>query len=160
MLNLITVGETNGIFGWNSLESLKQEFKRYADSFVGAFIRFNTLRGEAGLEPIEKVWHSRHMSETQMASLFGPIDYIDFCSSYMLATRLIYPMFEEPVHNSKIHDMARHLPNGGDSSYLKIAIATKRSCAKSWEHDRFVFSVMKWIQNTHATLWIEAMMFV
>ena len=102
-----------------------------SECFADAFEHFNTLRNNAGLEPIAKVWHSRHMSETQVASIFGTINYIDFCSSYMLATRLIYPMFEEPVHNSKIHNMARQLPNGGDSSYLKIAVASKRGSATS-----------------------------
>lgn len=102
-----------------------------SECFASAFEHFNSLRHKAGLEPIAKVWHSRHMSEAQLASIFGSIDYIDFCSSYMLATRLIYPMFEEPVHNSRIHHMARHLPNGGDSSYLKIAIASKRGHATS-----------------------------
>jgi len=102
-----------------------------SECFEGAFEHFNTLRNKAGLEPIAKVWHSRHISEAQVASIFGSVNYIDFCSSYMLATRLIYPMFEKPVHNSKIHDMARQLPNGGDSSYLKIAIASKRSSATS-----------------------------
>ena len=97
-----------------------------SECFSGSFEHFNSLRDKAGLEPIAKVWHSRHLSETQMSSVFGSVDYMDFCSSYMLATRLIYPMFGEPVHNSKVHDVARQLPNGGDSSYLKIAIASKR----------------------------------
>jgi len=96
-----------------------------SECFAGSFDRFNVLRQSAGLDPIDKVWHSRHLSEKQVEGIFGQIDYVDFCSSYMLATRLIYPLFEEPIHNSKIHTIARNLPNGGDSSYLKIAVASK-----------------------------------
>ena len=57
-----------------------------------------------------------------LEAVFDSVEYIDFCSTYMIVTRLVYPLFEVPKHNQQIHDVAFRLPNSGSESYLKIAV--------------------------------------
>lgn len=92
-----------------------------SECFSKQFDRFNFLREDAGVPGIEKVWHSRHVDESALERIFNIVNYTDFCSTYMLITRLVYPLFENPKHNQFIHDLASRLPNSGDLSYLKIA---------------------------------------
>jgi len=99
-----------------------------SECFSNQFKIFNKMRKDAGLTPIEKVWHSRYIDESMLDRNFDNIVYIDFCSTYMLITRLIYPMFEDsPKHNQFIHDYASCTPESGSNSYLKIVIITKNS---------------------------------
>ena len=93
-----------------------------AECFRNGFDRFNDLREQAGLEPIDKVWHSRHVDESALEKIFGQVEFVSYCSTYMLVTRLVYPFFEDPVHNHAIHDLAARLPESGDHAFLKIAV--------------------------------------
>ena len=71
-----------------------------SECFSNQFKIFNNMRKDAGLPPIEKVWHSRHIDESMLERMFGNVVYTEFCSTYMLITRLIYPLFEKnPQHN-------------------------------------------------------------
>lgn len=99
----------------------------FSECFTSDLNRFNTLRNEAGLPPVEKVWHSRYLDEVMLSNLFEIIDCQYFCSTYMLVTRIVYPMFCDPIHNQVIHKVASQMPNSGSTSFLKLAIVKKRS---------------------------------
>jgi len=98
----------------------------FSECFVSGLIKFNKLRKIAKLNPIKKVWHSLYLLETTIEKIFDDVKYLDFCSTYMMITRIIYPFFREPIHNEKIHDIAFSLPNSGTNSFLKIAIVNKK----------------------------------
>ncbi len=99
----------------------------FSECFTSDLNRFNALRSKAGLPRLEKVWHSRYLDELMLSNIFEIIDYQYFCSTYMLITRIIYPMFHEPVHNQIIHKAASQMPNSGSTSFLKLAIVKRRS---------------------------------
>lgn len=99
----------------------------FSECFNSDLNSFNTLRNEAGLPPVEKVWHSRYLDEVMLSNIFENIDYQYFCSTYMLMTRIAYPMFCDPIHNQIIHKVASQMPNSGSTSFLKLAIVKKRS---------------------------------
>lgn len=98
----------------------------FSECFAAEFLSFNALRHVANLPPIDRVWHSRYLDESMLNDVFGEVLYRHFCSTYMLITRIIYPVFEEPVHNRQIHKMAAQLPNSGSTSFLKLAIVKKK----------------------------------
>lgn len=99
-----------------------------SECFSNHFRKFNDMRKDANLPPIEKVWHSRHIDESMLERMFDNVEYTEFCSTYMLITRLIYPLFENnPQHNQFIHDYANSLPESGSNSYLKIVTIPKGS---------------------------------
>lgn len=99
----------------------------FSECFTGDFQRFNDLRTSCALPGLQKVWHSRYLDESMIESIFDKVSYVDFCSTYMMITRLIYPLFEEPRHNQLIHDVASRLPNSGSESFLKLAVVRKQS---------------------------------
>ncbi len=87
--------------------------------------RFNKHRVSAGLSEIEKVWHSNYLNEDMFSSMFSNVHSYHYCSTYMLTTRIIYPMFDNPKHNQKIHQYAAGLPESGDYSFLKMLVFEK-----------------------------------
>lgn len=99
----------------------------FSECFAADFQRFNTLRHIANLPPIDKVWHSRYLDESMLNIIFSEVSFRHFCSTYMLTTRVIYPTFEEPVHNKQIHNVASQLPDSGSTSFLKLAIVKKET---------------------------------
>ena len=94
-----------------------------SECFAGKFNEFNAARAILGLPPLEKVWHSLHLEEADVRSVFRQVSFNDFCSTYMLVTRIIYPYFEEPKHNQPIHDFASALPQAGSLGFLRLAVA-------------------------------------
>lgn len=90
-----------------------------------AFKKIQTLRRKIKLPPLEKVWHSRYLDETLLSRIFKHSKIIDFSSTYWLVTRVIYPFFEEPKHNSIIHKFAFNLSQEGDYGLVKLFIVKK-----------------------------------
>ena len=80
----------------------------------------NDLRANLDVEPLEKVWHSRYLNLGQFNTIFSSVDVHDFASMYYLITRVIYPHFESPVHNSKIAEFAAELPQLGKFGLVKL----------------------------------------
>lgn len=94
-----------------------------SECFANKFEELNVARALMGLAPIEKVWHSLHLEESDLHNTFSTVSFNDFCSTYMLITRVIYPYFEEPKHNQAIHNLACALPQSGSMGFLRLAIA-------------------------------------
>lgn len=112
------------------LESMKSSLTEQgigiaSECFSDSLDAFNKVRKNAGLDIIDKVWHSRYLEEAMFNSVFSKVKFEHFCSTYMLVTRVIYPMFEEPKHNQKIHELASNLPEVGEYSFLKMVVFEK-----------------------------------
>ena len=79
------------------------------------------MRAELGVdEAFEKVWHSRYLERRQIESVFPRVTVVDYASTYWLITRVLYPYFEKPKHNTKLHDFAATLPQLGDYGLVKL----------------------------------------
>jgi len=96
-----------GIFSECTIQSLKNHQK---------------FRKKLSIEPYEKIWHSTYIDENFLAKVFKSYQKIDFSSSYYLITRIIYPYFSKPKHNTRIHDFASSLEQFGDYSLVKLFI--------------------------------------
>ena len=99
----------------------------FSECFESGLMTVNHLRSKFNLDPIEKIWHSLYLEEKQFFRIFNNVKFDDFCSTYFLVTRVIYPFFQTPSHNKKIHDIAAVLPNFGKNSFLKLALVSKKS---------------------------------
>jgi SAM-dependent methyltransferase len=84
------------------------------------FDALNGLRNRLGVKPIEKIWHCLYLDENEIKQVFGNVDIIDYSSMYWLITRVIYPYFEEPKHNTVIHELAASLPQGEGFGLVKL----------------------------------------
>lgn len=93
-----------------------------SECFADKFDEINGLRSLMGLAPIAKVWHSLHLEQRDLPDIFSAVEFSDFCSTYMLVTRVIYPYFQEPKHNQPIHQLAASLPQTGSIGFLRLAI--------------------------------------
>lgn len=87
-----------------------------------SFKKIQNLRKSLGISPLEKVWHSRHLNEEIIRSIFSKVDKVDFSSTYWLITRVIYPYFQEPRHNTQLHNFASKISQTGDYGMVKIFI--------------------------------------
>lgn len=98
----------------------------FSECFNSGLNNLNQLRELAKLGPIEKVWHSLYLEEENFFQTFEKVDFYDFCSTYFLITRIIYPYFDTPNHNQTIHDIAAKFPNSGTNSFLKLVQVAKK----------------------------------
>lgn len=89
---------------------------------VQALEEIQKIRKLLGIEPLKKVWHSRYLDERFLSKIFSNSKVIDFSSTYWLITRVIYPFFEEPKHNSKIHEVAAKLAQTGNYGLVKLFV--------------------------------------
>ena len=90
-----------------------------------AFKKIQLLRKKINLPPLEKVWHSIYLDEIIFSQIFSNSKIIDFSSTYWLITRVIYPFFEEPIHNTMLHKFASTLSQQGDYGLVKMVIVKK-----------------------------------
>jgi len=97
----------------------------FSEVTTQAFKKLQTLRKKIKLPPLEKIWHSHHLDETIIPKMFHHSEIIDFSSTYWLITRVIYPFFEEPKHNTAIHKFASNLSQDGDYGLVKMFIVKK-----------------------------------
>lgn len=80
----------------------------------------NRLRKQLGLDPFEQIWHSRYLNEDQLKEVFSSVTVLDFASTYWLITRVVYPYFQKPVHNTPLHEFAASLPQTGEHGLVKL----------------------------------------
>ena len=92
---------------------------------VQALKKIQKLRKELGMIPLDKIWHSRYVETNTMSSLFTNVKIIDFASTYWFLTRIIYPYFEEPKHNTIFHEFVSNLPQEGNYGLVKLFIVQK-----------------------------------
>jgi SAM-dependent methyltransferase len=82
--------------------------------------RLNELRAGLELAPLEKVWHSRYLDEEELARVFGTVETEHFAPLYWLITRVLYPHFQEPRHDTPLHRFAATLPQVGDFAPVRL----------------------------------------
>lgn len=82
--------------------------------------RLTELRGQLGLPPFEKVWHSLYLDQEQFTRAFRNVTVKDYSSLFWLLTRVVYPHFAEPEHNTEFHRFAADLPQVGDFGLVKL----------------------------------------
>ena len=97
----------------------------FCECTVQALNEIQKLRKKLGILPLKKVWHSRYIDVNTILSLFTNTRIIDFASTYWFLTRIIYPYFEEPKHNTNFHKLAATLPQKGDNGLVKLFIVQK-----------------------------------
>ena len=96
----------------------------FSEGSVQGLARLNELRGGLGIDPLEKVWHSRYLDEDDIAPVFGEVEIEHFASVYWLATRVLYPYFEEPRHDTPLHRFAATLPQVGDFAPVRLFVVS------------------------------------
>lgn len=89
-----------------------------------AFKRMAALRKSLSVEPYKDIWHCLYIEEEDLYGTFGQVGCRDFASLYWLVTRVIYPHFEEPKHNSTVHAFAEQLDQTGDYGLVKLFTAS------------------------------------
>jgi hypothetical protein len=89
-----------------------------------AFKRMAALRESLKVEPYKDIWHCLYIEEEDLYGTFGQVGCRDFASLYWLVTRVIYPHFEEPKHNSTVHAFAEQLDQTGDYGLVKLFTAS------------------------------------
>jgi phospholipid N-methyltransferase len=85
-----------------------------------ALLELNRLRKNLNLDDLQKIWHSLYVDQEYLKKIFPSVRIIDFSSLYWLITRVIYPFFEEPKHNSSIHKFASQLKQSGNYGLVKL----------------------------------------
>ncbi len=94
----------------------------FSECTVEGLENLNSLRSGLGIDELEKVWHSKYLDKKQLDKYFVNYEIEDFSSIYYLVTRVIYPYFEEPKHNTPLADFAASLKQTGNFSFLKLII--------------------------------------
>lgn len=112
------------------LSFIKKHMKKnsigiFSEVTTQAFKKLQTLRKKLNLPPLEKIWHSHHLDESFIPKIFPHSEIIDYSSTYWLITRVIYPYFEEPKHNSVIHNFASNLSQNGNYGMVKLFLVKK-----------------------------------
>jgi len=80
------------------------------------------FRKKLSVEPYKPIWHSNYIDENMIIKIFSKYEKIDFCSTYYLITRIIYPYFKKPRHNTQLHSFASSLEQHGDYGLVKLFI--------------------------------------
>ena len=95
--------------------------------------RLNQIRLQNGLNEIPIVWHNLffddRLLEAYASQLFEPMNVDNFCSTYMLISRVLHPALvfpEEPRYEAKINDLAANMPNFGDFGQEKLYVFRNR----------------------------------
>ncbi len=104
---------------------LKKGVGLICECTVQALEGIQKSRKKLGVLPLKKVWHSRYLDTNSISSLFSNIKIIDFASTYWFLTRIVYPYFEEPKHNTNFHKFAATLPQEGNYGLVKLFIVRK-----------------------------------
>jgi SAM-dependent methyltransferase len=91
-----------------------------SEGSVQGLARLNELRAGLGVDRLEKVWHSRYLDERDIELVFGSMEIVHFAPLYWLITRVVYPYFEHPRHDTPLHRFAASLPQAGDFSPVRL----------------------------------------
>lgn len=94
----------------------------FSEATQQSFEKIQKLRRDLSVPPLEKVWHSCYLDENIFQTIFSSCKIFDFSSTYWLITRVIYPYFEEPKHNSSIHKFAANLSQNGNYGLTKLFV--------------------------------------
>lgn len=97
----------------------------FSECIQESYDRINSLRLSLGVRPLEKVWHCRYLVTEELQQAFSRFQLVDFCSTYYLITRIIYPYFDDPQHNTALADFAAALPQEGDLGLLKLVVVQR-----------------------------------
>ena len=97
----------------------------FSEGTQQALDKLNYLRERLGVPPFHRIWHSLHVDQGHIRQVFSSVDVVDFSSTYWLITRVIYPYFQEPQHNTPLHQFAAELPQIGDHGLVKIFLARR-----------------------------------
>lgn len=97
----------------------------FSECTVQALAKIQKLRKKLGISPLKKVWHSRYVDVDTILSLFNNVRIVDFASTYWFLTRIVYPYFEEPKHNTPFHKFAAVLPQEGNYGLVKLFVVQK-----------------------------------
>lgn len=111
----------------NLLNSIKNHMSKnsigiFSEVSIQAFEKLQSLRKDLTMKPLEKVWHSKYLDENLFKNTFSNVKIYDFSSIYWLVTRVIYPYFEEPKHNTKLHDFTSKLEQTGNYGLVKVFV--------------------------------------
>jgi|TARA_B110000495_G_C23014973_1_gene600919 ubiquinone/menaquinone biosynthesis C-methylase UbiE len=104
---------------------LKKGSGLFCECTVQALKKIQKLRKDIGILPLDKIWHSKYVDKNTISSLFTNVKVLDFASTYWFLTRIIYPYFEEPKHNTIFHQFASTLPQEGGYGLVKLFIVQK-----------------------------------
>lgn len=100
------------------------------EGFVNGLFNLNQLRKSAGLDDIKVVWHNLFFDENLLydfaSNSFDVLHIDNFCSTYMMISRVVHPSICEPEYDAKINHVAALMPNLGDYGYLKIFVMRKK----------------------------------
>lgn len=94
----------------------------FSEITLQAYKKILKLRKTLGVSSLEKVWHSNHIDENEIKSIFTKSKKIDFSSTYWLITRVIYPYFQKPRHNTKLHNFASKISQCGNYGLVKLFV--------------------------------------
>jgi predicted TPR repeat methyltransferase len=94
----------------------------FSEVTTQSFKKIQELRKKLSISPLEKVWHSCYLDENIFQNIFSSCKIFDFSSTYWLITRAVYPYFEEPKHNSTIHEFAANLSQTGNYGLTKLFV--------------------------------------
>ena len=97
----------------------------FCECTVQALSEIQKLRKKLEILPLKKVWHSRYVDVNTILSLFTNTRIIDFASTYWFLTRIVYPYFKEPKHNTNFHKFAAVLPQEGNYGLVKLFVVQK-----------------------------------
>ena len=97
----------------------------FSEATVQALRQNQKLRKSLGLSPMIKVWHSRYLDTRLLLKIFSNVQIVDFSSTYWLLTRVVYPFFQDPKHNTKFHNFASSLSQEGNYGLAKIFVVRK-----------------------------------
>jgi hypothetical protein len=87
------------------------------------FTALNDLREATGQPRMSDIWHCLYVDEEMIKDVFDTVSITEFCSTYWLLTRVIYPYKREAEHNTPIHDLAAKLPQIGEYGLVKMIVA-------------------------------------
>jgi SAM-dependent methyltransferase len=96
----------------------------FSEGVTRGLKKLQAMRESLGVTaPFEKVWHSLYVDEDELFRRFHRVETFEFSSLYWLITRVIYPYFTEPKHNTPIHDFVATLPQDGPFGLVKLYVA-------------------------------------
>tara|TARA_B110000467_G_C18336006_1_gene497828 strand:- start:3294 stop:4049 length:756 start_codon:yes stop_codon:yes gene_type:complete len=97
----------------------------FCECTIQALNEIQKLRKKLGISPLDKVWHSKYVDVNIISSLFTKTRIVDFASTYWFLTRIIYPYFKDPKHNTEFHKFASILPQEGNYGLVKLFVVQK-----------------------------------
>ena len=96
----------------------------FSECTIQSLNKIQKLRKQLSVPKFEKIWHSRYLDENFLEKVFSKIEVIDFSSSFWLITRVIFPYFQKPKHNTLLHKFAANVEQTGNYGLVKIFLVS------------------------------------